>query len=700
MLPVPLPGVARPFVLRCLPLVRARAACTAANSPCRVSAVAAVVTLEISSYASTASIRAARESAGGGGSGADGGPWDPGTGRHGFPRFSGAEEDNNGGKMGGGGGPGGGVARAGHHHQNHAGGTAANASPQLPAPPTVVNKVYRVGRKIGSGSFGCLYDGVDVRDGREVAIKLELASTKHPQLIYEAKIIRLLQGGVGVPVCYYYGDEGDWHVMVIDRLGHSLEDLFNLCKRRFSVETVLHLGIQMLDRIEYIHKHHCIHRDIKPDNFLVGRGENANVIYLIDFGLAKKFRDHTGRHIVYKEGKNLTGTARYASLATHLGVEQARRDDLEGLGYVLIYFLRGSLPWQGLKATSKRDKYSKITQTKMNVDINALCEGFPSCFAEFLSYCRALQFTDAPNCRYLRRLLTDALAERRSRKFAFDWAPLLPACCCCICRPAPVAASSLSPAPLGHHAALPAQPSLLPPQASSPCLVLHAHGTYAAAAASPRRAQPVSVAPAAPRAGGTHAGGARGCAAAAGAGSRLVLGPEEDERRSGTPNALSAAVRKEGDSRPFAAEADEDAKAAVNLRPRIGHTDQHGARYHVGKQSAGALAQPHTNGIHHGCCNGQICASPALLVSSLPFLRAPAQVANGAATASAQVQHPRLSSGLGSSPVVVRVGVAQSLGLELSAVAAVTAKTGGDDREPRPDFFAGQQKAQFHAVMH
>ncbi|PHJ18680.1 casein kinase i [Cystoisospora suis] len=316
------------------------------------------------------------------------------------------------------------------------GGQGTTAQP--PCPPTMINKTYRVGRKIGSGSFGCLYDGVDIRDGREVAIKLELATTKHPQLIYEAKIIRLLQGGVGVPVCYYYGDEGEWHVMVIDRLGHSLEDLFNLCKRRFSVETVLHLGIQMLERIEYIHKRHCIHRDVKPDNFLIGRGENASTIYLIDFGLAKKFRDHTGRHILYKEGKNLTGTARYASLATHLGVEQARRDDLEGLGYVLIYFLRGSLPWQGLKATSKRDKYSKITHTKMNVDISSLCEGLPSCFAEFLAYCRALQFTDAPNCRYLRRLLSDTLQERKSRKFCFDWAPLLPSCCCCICRPSPL----------------------------------------------------------------------------------------------------------------------------------------------------------------------------------------------------------------------------------------------------------------------
>ncbi|KEP65598.1 UNVERIFIED_CONTAM: casein kinase I [Hammondia hammondi] len=575
------------------------------------------------------------------------------------------------------GGGGQGVPRAGNHHC-HGG---SNGSAQTPSPPTVVNKVYRVGRKIGSGSFGSLYDGVDVRDGREVAIKLELASTKHPQLIYEAKIIRLLQGGVGVPVCYHYGDEGEWHVMVIDRLGHSLEDLFNLCKRNFSVETVLHLGIQMLDRIEYIHKHHCIHRDIKPDNFLVGRGENANVVYLIDFGLAKKFRDHTGRHIVYKEGKNLTGTARYASLATHLGIEQARRDDLEGLGYVLIYFLRGSLPWQGLKATSKRDKYSKITHTKMNVDINALCEGLPSCFSEFLSYCRALQFTDAPNCRYLRRLLTDALAERRSRKFAFDWAPLLPACCCCICRPA-AAPAALSP-PLPHPGVSASPHTLLPQQASH--LVLH--GAYGPVV-SPRRGQAVPVSLTARV--GAPAGGR--CGAGMGPEERVFLGLG-DERPRGCPGAVPCG-KKEGNG-------------CVVDEEKLGRKergDPGGLRYNVAKHGGGVPPQAGVT----PCFSGPLCASQALLVSSLPLLRA-SQAAGGIATPAGTHTPARLPPGLGPGPVVV--GVAQSLGLDLAVAAA---KVGGavdlvactpagvaplgDDRVGRA--FFETQKSHFHAVLH
>lgn len=181
-----------------------------------------------------------------------------------------------------------------------------------------------------------------------MAIKLEPIKSKHPQLIYESKIYRVLQGGFGIPGVKWFGSEGDYNVLVIDLLGPSLEDLFNYCGKRLSLKSVLMLADQMISRLEFMHSRSYIHRDVKPDNFLIGVGSKMHVCHIIDFGLAKKFQDpRSGRHIPYIEGKNLTGTARYASINTHLGIEQSRRDDMESLGFVLMYFLRGSLPWQG-----------------------------------------------------------------------------------------------------------------------------------------------------------------------------------------------------------------------------------------------------------------------------------------------------------------------------------------------------------------
>merc|ERR1719401_1781828 len=137
----------------------------------------------------------------------------------------------------------------------------------------------------------------------------------------------------------------------------------------------------MINIIEYVHSKNFIHRDIKPDNFLMGLGKNEQQLYIIDFGLAKKYRDpKTQQHIPYREHKNLTGTARYASVNTHLGIEQSRRDDLEAIGYVLMYFIRGSLPWQGLKANAKKEKYDKIMEKKMSTSLEVLCKGYASEF--------------------------------------------------------------------------------------------------------------------------------------------------------------------------------------------------------------------------------------------------------------------------------------------------------------------------------
>ena len=142
--------------------------------------------------------------------------------------------------------------------------------------------------------------------------------------------------------------------MVMDMLGSSLEILFEHCKRKFDLKTVSMVGIQMIKRIEKVHEEGILHRDIKPDNFLIGGKDiNKDFVYIIDFGLAKFYKEANGQHIPFKEGKNLTGTARYASLNTHIGQEQSWRDDLESIGHVLLYFIKGALPWQGLPGKTK-----------------------------------------------------------------------------------------------------------------------------------------------------------------------------------------------------------------------------------------------------------------------------------------------------------------------------------------------------------
>ncbi|XP_068511273.1 casein kinase I isoform X2 [Anas acuta] len=286
-----------------------------------------------------------------------------------------------------------------------------------------VGNRYRLGRKIGSGSFGDIYLGTDIAAGEEVAIKLECVKTKHPQLHIESKIYKMMQGGVGIPTIKWCGAEGDYNVMVMELLGPSLEDLFNFCSRKFSLKTVLLLADQMISRIEYIHSKNFIHRDVKPDNFLMGLGKKGNLVYIIDFGLAKKYRDaRTHQHIPYRENKNLTGTARYASINTHLGIEQSRRDDLESLGYVLMYFNLGSLPWQGLKAATKRQKYERISEKKMSTPIEVLCKGYPSEFATYLNFCRSLRFDDKPDYSYLRQLFRNLFHRQGfSYDYVFDW---------------------------------------------------------------------------------------------------------------------------------------------------------------------------------------------------------------------------------------------------------------------------------------
>ncbi|KAI8075260.1 kinase-like domain-containing protein [Gongronella butleri] len=288
---------------------------------------------------------------------------------------------------------------------------------------SLVGYKFKLGKKIGAGSFGEIYLGTNTTTNEEVAVKAERKKAAHPQLEYESKVYRLLAGGVGIPFVRYYGEEVNHNIMVIDLLGPSLEDLFNYCKRQFSLKTVLLLADQMLSRLEYIHSKSFIHRDIKPDNFLMGSGRRGKQVNLIDFGLAKRFRDPRNlTHIRYRENKNLTGTPRYASINTHLGIEQSRRDDLESLGYILIYFCRGQLPWQGIRAATKKEKYDRIMEKKMSISPEELCRGLEAEFSVYLTYVRSLRFDMKPDYTYLHKLFRQLFVRLNFKyDYEFDW---------------------------------------------------------------------------------------------------------------------------------------------------------------------------------------------------------------------------------------------------------------------------------------
>ncbi|KAK4575168.1 Palmitoylated plasma membrane-bound casein kinase [Recurvomyces mirabilis] len=292
----------------------------------------------------------------------------------------------------------------------------------------VVGVHYRVGKKIGEGSFGVIFEGTNLLNNTQVAIKFEPRKSDAPQLRDEYRTYKVLVGCPGIPNVYYFGQEGLHNILVIDLLGNSLEDLFDLCGRRFSLKTTCMIAKQMLSRVQTIHEKNLIYRDIKPDNFLAGRPNTKaqNVIHVVDFGMAKQYRDpKTKQHIPYRERKSLSGTARYMSINTHLGREQSRRDDLEALGHVFMYFLRGGLPWQGLKAATNKQKYEKIGEKKQTTTLRDLCEGFPEELIKYLSYVRNLGFEDTPDYDMLRDLFTRMIQNAGEIEDGeYDWMKL------------------------------------------------------------------------------------------------------------------------------------------------------------------------------------------------------------------------------------------------------------------------------------
>ena len=277
-------------------------------------------------------------------------------------------------------------------------------------------------KQLGKGGFGQLYLGRNIQQNNFVAIKVEEQNPRS-RLINEYQIMKEISEGDGIPKVYKLHRGKKHNYLIMQLLGKSLDKLFVDMKKKLSIKTVCMLAYQMVQRIEYIHSRGYIHRDIKPGNFLIGKNIDNKKIYIIDFGLSKKYIDkNTGNHIIYKEGKGLTGTARYVSLNTHYGIEQSRRDDIEGIAYNLIYFAKGKLPWQGVKTKNKKEKHKKIMELKEEYNPDKLCEGLPEEFPTLLKYARKLDFEEKPDYKNIKIMFKQLIsANKQQMDWRFDW---------------------------------------------------------------------------------------------------------------------------------------------------------------------------------------------------------------------------------------------------------------------------------------
>ena len=276
-------------------------------------------------------------------------------------------------------------------------------------------------RLLGKGSFGEIYIAQDIENNYNYcALKIE-NRTKNYFLKIEKSVLELTYELEGFPKLIMFNSQGENNYLAMELLGPNLSDLFEICKQRFTLQTTLLLGVQMIQRIQELHSKNFIHRDIKPENFLIGIGDKSNLVYVIDFGLSKKYKDAKMDHLPYKEHRPLTGTTRYASINNHLGIEQSRRDDLESIGYVMLYFIKKRLPWQGCQGSTKQAKYNKILEKKLLISLDSLCKDLPLEFQIYLKYVRNLRFDERPNYEFLKGLFIDLLFSLYSKDFYFDW---------------------------------------------------------------------------------------------------------------------------------------------------------------------------------------------------------------------------------------------------------------------------------------
>ena len=291
----------------------------------------------------------------------------------------------------------------------------------------IIFKKYKLIKLIGKGSFGCVFKGNSIIDNTEVAVKLERKNNKINLLERESNFLTILKG-YGIPEIKGFGYSGNYFVLIQELLGLNLLDIKYLNKFRYTLKDISMLAIQIIDRIEYVHSKLLLHRDIKPENFVVGY-KNNSIIYIIDFGISRKYKSsHTGKHLKYSLTGRMFGTVRYASYNASRGVEQSRRDDLESIGYMLIFLATGYLPWKGLSLKDKnmQKKYKEMLLLKKYTPTKDLCRNLPPQFVDYIDYCKKLAFEQDPDYEYLRHLFIDVLEDHNKfNDMKFSWIPIM-----------------------------------------------------------------------------------------------------------------------------------------------------------------------------------------------------------------------------------------------------------------------------------
>lgn len=284
---------------------------------------------------------------------------------------------------------------------------------------------YKLLKKIGSGSFGEVYTVLDRKTKNIYAGKIE-SKSKKSRLNDEYEIYKKLEkNGIfdGIPKMITFIETNKQQILIMELLGESLDQKLEKNGGKFDIGTVLKLGIEIINLLEKIHNAGFIHRDIKPNNFLVGINEYDDKLYIMDFGLSKNYLSDDGEHIKFKNNKSLVGTARYVSINIHMGIEPSRRDDLEAVGYMLIYFLLGKLPWQGLK--KQKNQLKSIGEVKMYTDLNKPSLNIPPCFCSYINYCKKLDFDEVPNYNEIKNMFY-SMAEKINVKLEYCWNILTP----------------------------------------------------------------------------------------------------------------------------------------------------------------------------------------------------------------------------------------------------------------------------------